>query len=123
MRKRGERGVSRKNQTFLQRKSSPGPSIAPALGTSSSKARSAVDRLAVVAPLEPWVDVPTRPPRVSTEPVHTTEASAIAAAPSEGVRDADRARSRRPCSARGIHRLGLMTSILVGGLGLGFLLE
>jgi uncharacterized protein len=81
-----------------------------------------VNRLTAVAPLEPWVDVPTRPPRVATEPVHTTEVSSIAAAPSEGVRDANGARLRRPCSARPIHRLGLMTSILVGGLGLGFLL-
>lgn len=81
-----------------------------------------MEHLTIVAPLESWVDVPTRPPRVSTESVHTTEASSIAAAPSEGVRNADRARSRRPCSARPIHRLGLMTSILVAGLGLGFLL-
>src|SRR5215831_10715570 len=54
--------------------------------------------------------------------VNTTEAPSTAAAPSKGIRDAQTARSQRQFSARLILRFGLMSSILVGGLGLGFLL-
>src|SRR5262249_21375800 len=54
--------------------------------------------------------------------VNTAKASSNGAAPSEGVRDAETARAQRQFSAWPIHRFGLMSSILVGGLGLGFLL-
>ena len=54
--------------------------------------------------------------------MNTTEASSTAAAPCEGVRDAETARSQPQFSARPIQRFRLLSSILVGGLGLGFLL-
>src|SRR5499427_5407595 len=122
MRSRGRRGVSRKNQTFLQHKSSPGQSIAPALGTSLSKERGAVDGLVTVAPLDPRERSPLVRHKPRLTAVSITEASSTAAAPSEGVRDAETARSQPQFSARPIQRFRLMSSILVGGLGLGFLL-
>src|SRR5262249_27891405 len=122
MRNRGRRGASRKNQTFLQRKSSPGQSIAPALGTSLSQERGAVNDLIVAAP-STHVNGPNSSATESRlTAVNTTEASPTAAAPSKGIRDAEAARSQRQFSARLILRFGLMSSILGGGLGLGFLL-
>jgi hypothetical protein len=53
MRNRGRRGVSRKNQTFLQHKSSLGQSIAPVLGTSRFEERGTVADLIIAAPLDP----------------------------------------------------------------------
>ena len=83
--------------------------------------------LIIAASLDPWERPHVNGPRSSaTESrltaVNTTEASPTAAAPSKGIRDAEAARSRRQFSARLILRFGLMSSILGGGLGLGFLL-
>ena len=131
VRNRGRRGVSRKNQTFLQRKSSPGQSIAPVLGTSPFAREGSCERSHDRSAPRPSLS--QRPSThvnghhsSATESrltaVNTTEAPSTAAAPSKGIRDAETARSQRQFSTRLILRFGLMSSILGGGLGLGFLL-
>jgi uncharacterized membrane protein YfcA len=81
-----------------------------------------VDDLIIAARLDPCERSPLVRHESRLTAVNTTEAPSTAAAPSEGVRDAETARSQRQFSARPIHRFGLMSSFLVGGLGLGFLL-
>ena len=82
-----------------------------------------MDALIILAPLDRRVNgVRWSATTLGGPPVNTTKASPTAAASSEGVRDADPARSPRQFSARHIYRLGLMSGILAGGLGLGFLL-
>src|SRR5262249_57341495 len=61
-------------------------------------------------------------PHSSRHEPRLTAVSTTKASPSKGVRDAETARSQRQFSARPIHRFGLMSGILVGGLGFGFLL-
>src|SRR5262249_54670247 len=127
MRNWGRRGASRKNQTFLQRKSNQGQSIAPVLGTHLSQERGAAHDLIIAPPLDPCERPHVNGHHSSaTESrltaVNTTEAPSTAAAPSKGIRDAETARSQRQCSTRLILRFGFMSSILGGGLGLGVLL-
>src|SRR5215467_6050551 len=97
MRNRGRRGVSRKNQTFLQRKSSPGQSIAPVLGTSPFAREGSCERShdrSAPQPIErPHVNGPHSSATESRlTAVNTTETSSTPAAPSKGIRDAETAR-------------------------------
>src|SRR5262249_5245696 len=116
-----------------------GKALRPCLGHHLSQEPGAANDLVIAAPLDPHYHSAPRPSlsqRPSTHvnghhssatesrltAVNTTEAPSTAAAPSKGIRDAETARSQRQCSTRLILRFGLMSSILGGGLGLGFLL-
>src|SRR5262245_43562666 len=92
MRNRVRRGVSRTNQALLQRKSSPGQSIAAVLATSPCAREGAVNVLISQRP-STHVNGPHSSAMESRlTAVNTTEAPSTAAAPSTGIREPQTAR-------------------------------